>query len=305
MRLEFMQKNGKVDLAAYDEIVNRAAKYGVNVLALVDYATIPAKDKKEWATEAYEIRFAQEVQKLVKHFKGRIKCWEVWNEPNFYDFRLEPEDFGRILEHTYRAIKGADPSATVVLGGLAGPWSGPDDHSATQYLEKVYASKAVQRFHETRKRWPFDVDGDHPYAWDQAPDKYLVKALTENVVSVMEKNGDSKKPIWLTEIGWDTDPKSNVKISEDEKSNRKLQAEWLTSLYDICRTAKRSDGTTPLVERAFWFQYEFSGFGVRDAGWNKRPSWDAYKTAAASTKSATTISSPSISPICLPHTVQH
>jgi hypothetical protein len=280
MRLEFMQKDGKVDLAAYEEIVDRCARHGVKVMGLVDYSTIPSKGKPEWSTPDYESRFAKEARNLAKHFRGRIDCWEVWNEPNFGDFRLEPEVFGNVLTHAYRAIKSVDPSIEVVMGGIAGPWSGSDDNSAKQYLEKVYHSKAAVEFRRTNGHWPFDVVADHPYAWDIAPQDFLEQSMKDNIISVMAEHGDANKPLYLTEMGWDSNPESNVKISSDGQKTLSTQAEWLAKLYDICRTAKRSDGKTAMVQRVYWFQYEFSGFGLRDSGWKKRPCWDAYHKAA-------------------------
>lgn len=130
---------------------------------------------------------------LVERFDGdgladapgspRIAYWEVENEPDF-----DPDPFangggssygscyggaraGAFAEQlrvAYRAIKGADPTATVVLGGLAFDrfhnrpgkgWQGPFDHD---FLRRSLS--AGRSAHPADADWPwFDWLGLHAY----------------------------------------------------------------------------------------------------------------------------------------------
>ncbi|MFH0963503.1 MAG: sugar-binding protein, partial [Planctomycetota bacterium] len=57
------------------------------------------------------------VFQVVSHYKGRIKCWEVWNEPH-----PSIDIYSKLLETAARAAKRADPECKVAaFGGLTHP----------------------------------------------------------------------------------------------------------------------------------------------------------------------------------------
>lgn len=83
--------------------------------------------KAKWLTDlwkagdfdAYMKAWVEEyVKPLAQHFKGRIRYWEVTNEP-YYQFRECPEKWVRLMKETYEALKEIDPGCTVV--GTCGP----------------------------------------------------------------------------------------------------------------------------------------------------------------------------------------
>jgi hypothetical protein len=281
MRAEFIAgKDEKIKFPAWDEIIQRASDHEISITGLLDYSTCPAP-KDQWPTPEYRAKFVQTAVQIVDRYKRFIKRWEIWNEPNFADFRLDPEPYAELLAASYEAIKKVDPDSVISLGGLAGAWSGSDDTAAKQYLQAVYKSKACQEFKASNRKYPFDIVSVHPYAWDKAPSEYLASALRDNIVSVMAEHGEKWKPIWLTELGWDTDPKSPTKMGADEKKNEERQAAWLAEMYDLCDTADRGKyGKGKLVNRAFYFCYFGGGFALRDWGGRARPAYYAYARAA-------------------------
>ena len=52
--------------------------------------------------------------------KRPIRTWQIWNEPNFKYFvaRPNPAEYGKLVKLSYAAIKGVDPGAKLILGGL-------------------------------------------------------------------------------------------------------------------------------------------------------------------------------------------
>ncbi|NJL07267.1 MAG: hypothetical protein HC900_02665 [Methylacidiphilales bacterium] len=60
---------------------------------------------------------------------GRIKYWEIWNEPNFSTYwRGDMATMVDLARRAYRIIKAADPTAKVLTPAVAtGPWGGPED----------------------------------------------------------------------------------------------------------------------------------------------------------------------------------
>lgn len=66
--------------------------------------------------------FARYVFNTVAHYRGSIRCWEVWNEPHvrvFWDGT--PEEYAEMLGIAYREAKRADPDCRVLGGGGLDP----------------------------------------------------------------------------------------------------------------------------------------------------------------------------------------
>ena len=72
--------------------------------------------------------FARYCGFMARHFRGRVKYFEVWNEENGWFFDdwakggnvSQVRAYGRALKAAAQAIKQADPKAVVVFGGTAG-----------------------------------------------------------------------------------------------------------------------------------------------------------------------------------------
>jgi len=154
-----------------------------------------------------------------------------------------------------------------VLGGLQmngiipNPWS---PIKIENFLQKIYDAGGKPYF---------DVVNIHPYvtaAKTEGP-AYCAK-LVRGTVEVMKRNGDAKKPLWITETGLPTD--SNV--------TEAMQAEHLRGIY-------RELGAIPEVKALFWFtlhDYPHSICGGEDTigmiatDGRRKPAFDAYKKLA-------------------------
>jgi hypothetical protein len=128
----------------------------------------------------------------------QIQSWEVWNEPNtsfFWRPAVDVEAYTNLLKKTYQVLKGVNPTAKVVLGGLSpGNSAGrADAASAPDFLGQIY-ERGCGAF--------FDAVTYHAYG-DGPPESWLANTLLE-LRKVMDSHGDISKPIWITEIGFYT-----------------------------------------------------------------------------------------------------
>lgn len=66
--------------------------------------------------------FTRYVRWIVRHFRGRIGYWELWNEEDIGSWspRPNPEQYGRLLKAFVPAVHQTDPDAKVIYGGQAG-----------------------------------------------------------------------------------------------------------------------------------------------------------------------------------------
>lgn len=86
-------------------------------------------------------RYLDYVRFTVKHFKGRVKYYEVWNEPNiicdgYEDQYIEPEDYIKIAKRVIPIVREEDPEAKIVVGSTADY----GEEQSQAYTEKIITS---------------------------------------------------------------------------------------------------------------------------------------------------------------------
>jgi hypothetical protein len=141
---------------------------------------------------------------LAKRFAGRVAAWEIWNEEDaslWWASGPDPAAYTALLKAAYPAIKSAEPSATVVLGGLTG-----NDY---EFLSQLYADGAKGFFDAVAVHTDTICDVESPYEilrngqTDPRINRWSFLGY-RTVHEVMLAHGDDS-PIWMTELGWSTD----------------------------------------------------------------------------------------------------
>ena len=196
-------QRGQFSWAATDAFVHAANARGLRVLALADYTPAWARSG---ATDKYpptDLRdFATFVRTAAQRYAPMgVHAWEIWNEPNnamFWAPNANPAAYTTLLKLAYTAIKSADPSATVVTGGLSPASDNGRDVSPFTFLEQIYALGGGSSF---------DAVGYHPYSYPYAPmyaASWNTFYRTPDVHALMAAHGDGAKPVWGTEVGFPT-----------------------------------------------------------------------------------------------------
>lgn len=130
-----------------------------------------------------------------------VRAWEIWNEPDWDCghagggfggfFNGTPAEYYQMLKAAYLIIKFADPSATVVTGGLTF-WANPgwfDTFAAAAQADPDKAAQAANGFY-------FDAFALHWYS-NVRHALEMSYAFSTN----LQAAGFGRKPIWLTETG--------------------------------------------------------------------------------------------------------
>ncbi len=243
----------------------------------------PAKYRDAWGEHwnkywkpLYAPDYGAFVATMVNRYKVKgVHTFEIWNEPNsvwFWPSGPRAAHYLPMLRSGYRSAKFADPSATVVLGGLA-----KNDYT---FLQALYAAGG---------RAYFDVVAVHPYTgavdptkcWNEPGTTRLAKnALCgiEEIYKTMTANGDGAKSIWVTEIGWST---TSVLYGVTEA----VQADYLTKAMAKLRSY-------PYVGAAFWYNFRNTwwskddplslnaNYGLLRTDFSPKPAYAAFRTAA-------------------------
>ncbi len=264
----------------YDYLVDLADHQGFDLLPIIGYSAewastaTGAPDWQDWFFAAPSpIEYAWFAYNAASRYASRIQAWEIWNEPNtslYWRPEPDPGAYATLLKNAYLAIKYADPSATVLLGGLA------NDESPYQPQYVWYPPEEfLNAIYENGGGPYFDAVGRHPYTHPNEGTPALIEKL-DRLRSVMEAHGDEDKPIWLTEFGYSAMREAGVTDA--------IQGRWLT---DCLNAAFALD----YVQVAFWYNFRNRGidatawddnYGLIDFDWTPKPAFEAYRAYIAS-----------------------
>jgi hypothetical protein len=203
------KKRRQYQFQDYDRLVDKCREHGLLLFGNLAYAPNFHDPRTPRGVRAY----CDFVTETVKHFAGKVKYWQIWNEPNGGFWKGTPQEYARLLAAAGKAIHQADPDAKVL--GLNMAFC--DVLWAEKILKMVpYDCFDIVCFHPYRPPsapeerfdfWELDqyVKSWHPH--DLKPDYPLVRMTfleqTDELIKVMAGFG-KPKPIWITEICWNS-----------------------------------------------------------------------------------------------------
>jgi hypothetical protein len=127
------------------------------------------------------------VRTVGERYKGTIKLYEIWNEPNIkHHFSGTPEKLVELTCEAYKILKAIDPENRIVSPAAT---AGAKGHVA-----------ALDKFLATGGKQCIDIVAHHFYVPNSGPEAMV--PLIRQVRAVMQKNGIADKPLWNTETGW-------------------------------------------------------------------------------------------------------
>jgi hypothetical protein len=272
----------------YDRIVDTARKHNLEVIARLDRPP-------QWARRDNSVPeappddfddYGDFVEEFVRHYKGKIRYLQVWNEPNIYpewgNRGVDPEGYVRLLRVAHQRAKAVDPNVRILSAPLAQTLEkSPRNLSELDYLQRMYRAGAGAHF---------DILFANGYGFDRPPDdppdpNVLNFQRAALVREIMLANGDAAKPVWFNELGWNAAPESFPlerllwkRVAEPQ------QAEWVVQAIQnarqrwdwagvFCIWYFRQAGQIP-SERADYY------FRMVDVGFTPRPLYNAVKKAA-------------------------
>lgn len=121
----------------------------------------------------------ESLQPIIEKFKGRVKYWELMNEPNF---SLSPEEYVKAAQPLYDMIRAADPQAQVLGPAVCGMDLGWHE-----------------RFYKAGGKTTCDILSMHDYEGHESIDPVHWQWKVGALRKLMAQHGDEKKEIWQTE----------------------------------------------------------------------------------------------------------
>ncbi len=139
--------------------------------------------------------WARYVQRTVLQYRGSVHAWEIWNEPDFMPSQRTGwfgfwaggvDNYARLLKVAYLVVKSVDPSAPVLMGGMAF-WHNPDFFP--RLLQAITRDPIARQY-----GYYFDATAWHWYS--------RASQLYERTLWVQEelaRQGITGKRVWITE----------------------------------------------------------------------------------------------------------
>jgi hypothetical protein len=233
-----------------DRIVERSSMLGVDVLATLAY-TPPWASSNPGSPQpsdppASPAYWTDIVREAVSRYRGRLRFWQFWNEPNLNGFWSGSMQQYRvqILEAGARVAKNVHPGCRVVSPGLANIGSWRD------------------WFEETMKAKDFiDIINHHNYqdsGGEVIPSLERDSLFRPSLRTLIQENDVDDRPFWLTETG----------RRSEEGDQRRYYEEAVASLR-----------TKSWVDKLFFFHYwdgsgqGNGGFGIVNEDFSPKPTY--------------------------------
>lgn len=211
-------ERGRFDWAETDRVVEKSWESGLQILATLAYTPTWAGADGPKGPPASEDYYRDFVRASVSRYRGRVRYWQFWNEPNLKEFWTGTREQYRqsILEVGARTAKEVDAGARVVAPGLAnvGSWR--------PWFEEAMKAKAL-----------VDVIDHHNYA--RTGRESIVELRTDGLLqpslrTLMKENGVDDRPFWLTETGRRTDEGDQPRYYDDILQTLRVET-WVSRLF--------------------------------------------------------------------------
>ena len=229
--------NGNYDWDAFENKVGfNSCPENTNFLITISHLGTPVAESESYIPNEgvyTEESWIQYVKALVSKYKDYVKYWQVENEPKPW-----MEDYAKLQEITYNAIKEECSECQVVMGGV------------------FWGKGSVSEWDMLNQQILIELNGNYVDIFDQHyggnADEYNPIFLLDHAKQRLAEANFIEIPIWITEMSdYSGDPKENGGLDPPYQSEQ-IQAQSLLKRY----VSSLSYG----VEKVFWAWGIFEGF---------------------------------------------
>jgi polysaccharide biosynthesis protein PslG len=282
---------GQYDFTTHDAYVSALAADGMRVLPILfnppHFRLGRTSGRASCAPQSFDT-FARFAEALVRRYgsngslwverpslpKVPITSWQIWNEPNlgiYWCNRASARQYVRMLRAVGGAIKRVDRRAEIVTAGLP-----PSKLSSAVPIERY-----IRQMYRAGGKKAFDTMAINSYAKNRAE----LRTLLRTIRRIMNKRGDRRARIWITELGWgDSGPAHRFIVGAEGQAKR-----ITSSFSEIIRQRKRlrlrgvvyytwrDAAPYPPLYRDLWGLHT----GLLDASALPKPAFYAFRDAVA------------------------
>lgn len=267
------RERGEYTWTEYDELISNLGQRGLRAILILDYSNgiyeevVAKRDETSGKETGYVhaprrpesvAAFARWAAAAARHFRSRGVIWEIWNEPNIHHWRPKPNarDYATLALAAAKAVRAADPEATIVAPGSAGfPW---------MFFQELFEAGLLDHLNAVTVH-PYRADRHGPETVDK--DYSRLRALIGHYTSA----GRNPIPILNSEWGYSTNDPGGLPL---ETQAAFIARQYLVNLYHE-------------VPISIWYDWKNDGrdrselqhnFGIVTTGREPKPSYIATQT---------------------------
>ena len=273
------QQSSALDWSYYDSLIGAAAQQGIRVLPTVYSSPSWVASRDNFPpSKAHFGEFQTFVREAAARYgsngsfwsanpgipKLPVTDWQLWNEmnsPSFWFHKPSAKKYVSLLKVFHNGIKGGDPSAKIVLGGLFRTPRIRNGVPLDRYLPGIYRAKG-KKF--------FDAVAMHPYA--TTPQDAL--RAVQDTRRIMAQFKDKKAKLWITEVGWATGGVATPLTVSPQR-----QASYLRKTFNMLANKRKRFKIAGVV----WYSWRdlpggvwFNHTGLFTQTLDPKPSWNAF-----------------------------
>ncbi len=263
---------GRWDFSRLDRIVGGAQKRGIDVL--IPLGMPPAwASSKPFEQSAYrpgEAALPKDIElwrryikKVATRYVGRVRNYEIWNEPNLPKFFSgSPEDAVPLTCAAQEVLKEIDPSIRLVSPAPTGAYGVP-------WLKRFFAAGGGKCI---------DVVGFHFYNSHLDPESHIT--LNAKIRTAMAEANVTAMELWNTETGWLI--ASRNKTLDPVAVGFKAQDRILTDDQSISLIPRALILHAAMgVSRFYWYALDNDMMGLWERDGAAKPVWKSYDETAS------------------------
>ena len=243
--------------AQWDEVIDSAITRGIEPLLILDYGNKFYDGGGKPYTEEGIAAFVRYAEFLVRHYKGRVKRYEVWNEWDHGPGNASAasaDAYLRLVRRVHSAIKQIDPEVEVIAGAITpvGIREG--------FLARLMDQGVLEHA---------DAISLHPYIHcDRAKQPEDWARWMRQIGEDLQRRAGRPVPVYVTEMAWPAHH-GPCGVSAD------VQAEHLTRMFLLAKTM-------PFIKGIWWYDLQNDGpdprerehnFGLMDHELRPKPAY--------------------------------
>ena len=243
--------------AQWDEVIDGALKRGIQPLLILDYGNKFYDGGGKPHTEEGIAAFVRYVEFLVRHYQGRVKRYEVWNEWDHGPGNASAasaDAYLRLVRRVHSAVKQIDPEAEVIAGAITPV--GIREGFLTRLVDQGVLQHA-------------DAISLHPYVHcNRAREPEDWARWMGEVGEDLQRRAGRPVPVYLTEMAWPAH-RGPCGVSAE------VQAEHLTRMFLLAKTMR-------FIKGIWWYDLQNDGpdprnrehnFGLLDHELRTKPAY--------------------------------
>ena len=200
---------GTYDWKFWDMLVQESQSAHIELIPYVAYTPRWAAVKQEefWSQPPRDpMVYANFMRTIAARYRGKIRVWEIWNEPDNKDYwQGSVEGFAQLVKDAAVELRKADPSLVLVLGGMS---RGPGT-----FFQTLMADYQIAGY--------VDVIAMHAYpeSWGEERAETSLIDWLQQMAAIVQREGLGDD-FWLNEMGY-----ADYRYRPNEASK------WGTSVY--------------------------------------------------------------------------